>query len=309
MKFALTLFLSLLILALRSPSPEDHFIEYFKTNRSDTGLVYDRQSNSNICSIATLGFDMDVQAISATKHLISFDEAKKRINNTLSIVTIRKDGNRGWLYHFIHPNGTPIVGSEVSTIDTAIFYAGALQASLRLHDKILEQKVRDLIGQIDIQWMIKNSPSGKRLCHGLRYTGDFIPCELDEYNEGIIAYHIFNVPFKPTKIRFDLPLFVYYYPLCFIHDDPKLKIYLQLAIAWQKEHYGYVGVTATDTEYGYSSLAIGYVSPVALYCVGEPIPYDLPATLHSYCIKTKWESSDRIGIDEGAAVLMKNRPK
>ena len=282
---------------------------YFEDNRTSTGLMLDRQSIKTVCSIAAIGCDMDVQAIRAENGLITPATALARINATLDLVISKnRADNRGWLFHFIDPNGAAVSGSEVSSIDTAIFYSGALQAAHRLADKDLIQRVSRLISKIDVTWMIKNSPSHKRLCHGFYHRGGdivFIPCEWDEYNEGVIAYHLFHLPFTPTAIRYDLPLFVYYYPLCFIHDDPAIDGHLRKAIEWQKKHYGYVGVTATDTEYGYG-VDPAYISPLALYCVG--LPCDLPYTIHSYRIRDGWRSADRIGLDEGMAVLIKNKP-
>ena len=190
-----------LALILCAASPEATYTNYFTENRTELGLVLDRSDNKNICSVATSGFDMAVQAISNPKI------APIKIRQTLK--TIRTlSNNRGWLYHFLDRQGRPVHGTEVSSIDTAIFYAGALQAAKRLKNKELIQEVDEDIHKIDIKWMIENSPSHKRICHGLR-NGNFIPYEWDEYNEGIIIYNLFNLPFKPTKIKYDLPLFAY----------------------------------------------------------------------------------------------------
>ena len=280
-------------------NPEDKFTDYFEQYRTETQLVLDRSSNNQICSIAATGFGFDVLAIRDKN-------AKEKIVKAIETITrANPKQNRGWLFHFMTADGRPIAGSEVSTIDTAIFYAGALKASRRLKDKTLEQKVQRLIDNVDTKWMIENSPSHKRLCHGLR-DNKFIQCEWDEYNEGVIAYRLWEIPFEPTKTRFDLPLFAYYYPLCFI-NDPVYEHNLKQALLYQQRTYGYKGITSTDTETDYQFLPIGYVSPIALYSVGEKIPFDLSPTVHSYNIKTKWQSNDRIGIDEGAAILMKHR--
>jgi hypothetical protein len=37
------------------------------------------------------------------------------------------------------------------------------------------------------------------------------------------------------------------------------------------------------------------------------MPFGLSPTVHSYNTKTKWQSKDRVGIEEGAAILMKHR--
>jgi len=256
--------------------------------------MLDRESNKNVCSVATSGFDMDVQAIAHPK------EAPDRIRQTLKTIrTTNPPSNRGWLFHFIDRKGKPIQGSEISTIDTAIFYAGALQAANRLHNKELIDEVNEDIHKIDIQWMIKNSPSGKRICHGLR-NGVFLKCEWDEYNEGVVIYHLFNIPYHPTAYKYNLPLFVYYYPLAFIHDQ-NLEIHLQKAIEFQMKTFGHTGITSMDTEEGYRFYPTDYTSPIALYICG--IPTKNP-TLHAF--SARWESKDRIGIEEGAAVLIKH---
>lgn len=139
---------------LCAASPELTFIKYFNENRTETGLVLDRNSNKTICSVACSGFDMDVQAISNPQTAIP------KIRQTLKTIrTTNPKSNRGWLFHFIDPQGKPIPGTEVSTIDTAIFYAGALQASKRLKNKDLTEEVNQDIHKIDIKWMIENSPS------------------------------------------------------------------------------------------------------------------------------------------------------
>ena len=242
---------------------------------------------------------MDVQAISKPPVM-----AAARIKHTLA--TIKNStpaSNRGWLFHFVDSRGQPIGNTEVSSIDTAIFYSGALQAAGRLKNKELIDYVQNEIQKIDIQWMIDNSPSKKRICHGFHYVHGrikFISCEWDEYNEGIIAYHLFDIPYHPTKYNYSLPLFAYYYPLCFIHGKG-LEKHLEKALQYQQTTFGKQGITSMDTQEGYQFYPTHYISPIALYICN--VRSELPPIVHAYNTITKWQSTDRIGIEEGAAIL------
>lgn len=279
------------------------FLEYFVLYRSPSGLVQDRASNPYIFSMASTGFGMNASSIQYRLGFISRQQAICQINQTLDTINrITPSRNRGWLYHFVNEDGKPAYDAEVSTIDTALFYLNAKQAARRINDASLIARVEHMIVSIDLCWMIENSPSQVRVCHGLHWHENdpkFITCEWDEYNEGILVYYLFGMDFIPTNVRYDLPLFVYYYPLCFC---PHLETYLHQAIAYQYQTYGYVGITATDTESGYQTYPVGYVSPIALYSIG----FDtcLPYTIHSYNRDTGWVCKDRIGIDEGVAMVL-----
>ncbi len=299
------------------PVPEAHFSEYFTTYRSDNGLVQDRASTPDVFSMAASGFGMDVLAIEAVKGEIPREQALAWIHQALDFVKkTNPPKNRGWLYHFVNHNGEPIPNTEVSTIDTAIFYWGAKQAASRLGDEGLQQKVADHISAIDKDWMIQNSPSGKLMSHGLFWHGDtscFICCEWNKNSEGVLIYRLFDIPFEAVYDNYGLPLFVYYYPMCFLPQE-EFKPALQKAIQYQKDTYGYTGITATDTSEGYKVLPLEYTSPMALYAVSafdsvaleEWTQRSLSPTTHSHHNTTGWESRDRIGIDEGAVVLLRH---
>src|SRR6185369_12789297 len=97
----------------------------------------------------------------------------------------------------------PALNTEVSTIDTAIFYTGCRHAAAIIKNKDLTDKIEDLISKIDVQWMIDNSPSKKLICHGI-HKSNFINCEWDDYNVGVILYKLFGLPYKPIRYHYDL---------------------------------------------------------------------------------------------------------
>lgn len=274
-------------------TPESYFASYFKEHRTNTGLTQDRAS-SNICSTAAAGFGNVVIALTCPKQ-----EAIDKVNQTLdALTTSNPNKNRGWLYHFTTPYGLPALDSEVSTIDTAIFYTGCRLAAKLIGDTALTNRVENLITSIDINWLARNG----LFCHGVKWVNEepyFIPYFWDDYNEGIIIYKLFGLPYCPLNYRYDLPIFAYYYPLAFYPEDKEIKSHLEKAIECHFAKYGHL-VTSTDTEMGYSSFAIGYISPITMYTLGLQV--EIP-TIHSY--RDGWYSTDRIGIDEGAAFLIK----
>ena len=284
----------LVLLALTAPG------QYCLQNVTPAGLALDRASNREMVSVAASGFAMVNWALSLPR-----EEAALKVNRCLDS-TLRSNParNRGWLSHFTGPDGTPRPDSEVSTIDSAIFYAVRRKAADLLGDPGLRGRVEKEIAAVDVEWMRQ----GPYLTHGLHWRGDvpeFIPFVWDDYSEGVILYRTFNLEWKPRRVAYDLPLFVYYFPLAFFDDD-EMVTHLRAAVAYQKRTYGCWGLTACDGPNGYtvgdpdliSPLAIltvaPYISEAGDYLAHLGVPSDTPS-LHR---KTRWTSTDRLGIDD-----------
>lgn len=303
-------------LSLLVGSPDvQRLVDYFSDFRSDTGLTQDRASDTQVYSTAASGFSMAVHARRAEAGQIARDQAVRMVGQTIDTLVKKNPAkNRGWLYHFTDKDGNPAKCQEVSTIDTAIFYASARQAGRLLKDDALNKKIDALIDQVDVRWMVQNSPSKARICHGLHWlngtdTSVFIPHEWDDYNEGVIAYKLFGLPFTPRRVDYNLPLFVYYYPLVFDPNNQEIKNHLRKALDYQRENLGHQGTTSGDTAHGYAFFPADYFSPLALFACQSvfpdvKIPDGLPPTLHMVNPKTRWTSHDRVGIDEGVAALL-----
>ena len=158
--------------------------------------------------------------------------------------------NGGWLYHFTDASGRGKRGSEVSTIDTAIFFAGFLRAAETLGLGDLTDDVRAAIAAVDRGMFLRDGV----FLHGLYWDGDpdrggcprLIPYTWNDTSEGLLIYRVFDVPFEPELERSDLPLFVYYYPLCFYPGEDRYRRLLGEAVDWQMERFGYCGITAVD---------------------------------------------------------------
>lgn len=294
---------------------------YFEKHvAKDTYLVFDRSSNHEIVSVAATGFGMYCWALEATKGKLDKNTALFRINKAFD-ATIKANPikNRGWLYHFTDSHGYPTrttTSAEVSTIDSAIFYFGARKAALLLDSPELQSKVEKAIAAVDINWLLTKKNNITYFCHGLHWREEipeFIPYVWEDFSEGFILYRLFNVPYAPQRIMFNLPLFVYYYPLCFIQDEEELVMLLKLAIQWQKKTYGYWGKTACDGPNGYNVNEKDIISPIAILTLSkitnnsQELYLPVPADTQSYNIVTNWCSSDQLGIDMGSCYILLNQ--
>jgi hypothetical protein len=267
---------------------QEYLASYFSDFRTPYGLTQDRASNPQLCSTAAAGFGNLIIAITSSK-----EEAVQKIHQTLdTLLDNNPPENHGWLYHFTYADGKPYPNTEVSTVDTAIFYTGTKLASKIINDPDLTKFVDEEIAKIDVQWMTVRG----LIRHGT-LSGHFIPYFWDNYNEGIIIYKLFDLPYNPPQFEYHLPIFAYYYPLAFYPNDTFIKTQLERAIDYHMTNYKQL-VTSTDTKTGYQSFAFGYTSPIVQYALG--LGNDVT---HSYC--QDWKSDDRIGIDEGAAFLMR----
>jgi hypothetical protein len=285
----------LLLISLILPQLYD----YYPKNRLPNGLVLDRESNRDLVSIAATGFGLYASALECENKSPRREEAIAEFNRTLdTIKRITPAFNRGWLYHFMDASGNPTPGTEVSTIDSALFWLSAQRGATLLRDQSLIDRVNREISLIDVDFML--SPRGF-FYHGFYQCGTTIQCEWDELSEGVLLYKLFNVDFKPLKVKYNLPLFVYYYPLAFYEDEDTMG-HLRKAIDWQLVHYQYFGISACDSDEGYVDFNENVVSPLAIlstlrYDERAQLEYQKYSLFGSTNLKTGWRSTDRIGID------------
>jgi len=291
-------------------------VDFFIENKTSNYCVLDRRSDKTTVSVAATGFGYYAWAVAeeVLGHRTVVDWIRKSISHIMSKMPAK---NRGWLYHFIDPEGNPKFNEEVSSIDTAIFWLGARRAANKLKDPELKVEIEEQIKKIDIQWMQTNNgqqPEKKLLSHGLFWEGDepiFIGINWDCYNEGWLLYKLFNISFTPQRTEYSLPLFVYYYLTCFYPEEKLFQDNLRAAVLWQINNYGYCGVTACDGPNGYSVNDPNVISPLSVWACSSikeaadflgKIPHD--KTTPAYCRYGTWSASDRIGIDDGSCLMM-----
>lgn len=284
---------------------------YCTENVTEAGLVLDRSSSRRIVNVAASGFGMLNWSL-----LLEREEAIRRIDTCIdNTLKHNPERNRGWLYHFTDEDGVPLPNSEVSTLDTAIFWAGARKAAEQIGDARLIDKVERNIGKVDVSLC----KAGEFMYHGFRWVGGervMIPYQYSDYSECLILYRLFNIPYTPKEIKYNLPLFVYYYPLAF-YDEPEMVEHLRRAVKYQRETYGYVGVTACDGPFGYQANDPHIISPLSILsasCLLPELKADLlrinfPPETPAIDLRSSWVGTDRIGIDDLVAVILANKRK
>ena len=174
----------------------DYFLEEVEPT---TGLIPDSTQPDSPVSITVLGLALSAYVVAAERGLISRGSAMKR---TLAILRFMHQGKQdtsedamgyqGLFYHFIDRHtGARAWASEVSTIDTAIFIAGALSSAHYFErNHIGESEIRRLAealyARVNWQWA-QNGQS--TLCHGWKPESGFLPYRWDrQYNESQILY-------------------------------------------------------------------------------------------------------------------------
>jgi hypothetical protein len=319
---------SLLLIPPQTPIErlETYLYQYLETNTLENGLVLDRDSNRGLVSIAATGLAFPCWAENS---LEDPREAVQKIKT--AIFTILKNNpreNRGWISHYLDVEGKPVYPFEISTLDTAILWAGVKRAAEILNSGDLRLIFAANIFKIDVPWMIESG----YLRHGFyNYGGKItlIPYVYGDFSEAVIAYDVFNVPFKPAHIEYNLPLFCYYYPIALMENKEDLEGHLLKAIDYQKSKYKIWGVTSGDSATGYEQFNPEIISPLTInvlnfylekYKITESSPLREPPAnarfargdtislrnnfSQSLNVLTLWQSEDKIGIDQAASYLL-----
>lgn len=174
--------------------------EYFRSEADPaTGLIKDRSTPDSKCSIAAVGFGLSAWCIGVDRGYVTREEAATRVRATLA--TFLKGpqgdaatgviGNRGWFYHFLEMgSATRAWKCELSSIDTALFLAGALDASRFFTGSVpVEREIRRmsnaLVDRVDWRWMCDGADV---LSMGWHPERGFIPRCWVGYNEAMLLY-------------------------------------------------------------------------------------------------------------------------
>lgn len=163
----------------------------------ETGLVLDRaratgephsadHQSHRIASSAATGFGLAALCVGAARGWVAREEARRRALIALRFFDQRAPQEHGWFLHWMDaPTGERRWRSEYSSIDTALFLAGALTARqcfaedaeiVRLSTRIYER--------VDFRWMLAGHPS--LLSHGWRPETGFIKSRWDTYSEHLV---------------------------------------------------------------------------------------------------------------------------
>ncbi len=147
---------------------EQQTFEYFwNTTNPVNGLAPDYFPGSAYASIAATGFALSAYPIGVQNGWITRAQAVQRVQTTLQFLASLPQGStsaedagyHGFFYHFLDINtGLRYHGAEVSSVDTALLFAGVLfDSSYFDQNDPAEAQIRALAGQlfdaVDWAWM------------------------------------------------------------------------------------------------------------------------------------------------------------
>ena len=169
---------------------EDTFWFFWNEANPSNGLIQDRARNFtsdiyNRASIASVGFGLTAICVAHSRGWVSYNEVYNRILTTLKTF---RDGpvqdKNGFFYHFLDMDtGARYGGSEVSSIDTALFFAGALFAGQYFKGTEIETIADELYRAADWEWM----SNGTEFVN-MSWTPEFLfgPSYWSSFNEGVL---------------------------------------------------------------------------------------------------------------------------
>jgi hypothetical protein len=164
----------------------------------DSGLVRDSTRESAPATIAGSGLALTCYAAAASRGWIAREEAAARTLATLRFFWSAEQtdapdatGYRGFFYHFLDAlRGRRVWQSELSTIDSAIIFAGALAAAQYFdRDAPAERQIRELAEKLyaraDWTWALGGRDA---ITHGWTPERGFLPHDWLGYNEALLVY-------------------------------------------------------------------------------------------------------------------------
>ena len=171
---------------------------YLHETNPDNGLVRDKTDTSAPASIAAIGMALATIPVVVERGVVIREFAAK--------ITLRRlrylmqcpqgpepdaSGYKGFFYHFLDiETGRRVWQCELSTVDSAFLFAGALTAATYFdRDTPAESEIRRLATALyeraDWQWACDG---GTTLTHGWRPENGFIPYRWRGYDEGLLLY-------------------------------------------------------------------------------------------------------------------------
>ena len=180
-------------------SLQRHTFGYFVHEANPAnGLVRDNTRYGSPSSIAAVGLALACYPVAAEQGYLTREEAAQRTLATLKFFADcpagpqpDATGYRGFFYHFLDlRTGSRAHGCELSTMDTAILFAGALTAAAYFDRPVAaEAEIRRIADSLyraaDWRWALDG---GSTLRHGWTPEGGFLPYRWQGYSEALLLY-------------------------------------------------------------------------------------------------------------------------
>ena len=171
---------------------------YLHETNPDNGLVRDKTDPAAPCSIAAVGMALATLPVAIERGVLFRPFAAKMARRRLRFLydlpqgpEPDASGYKGFFYHFLDiETGRRVWQCELSTIDSAILFAGMLTAATYFdHDTADEAEVRRLADALyrraDWDWARNGGPT---VTHGWRPETGFLPYRYEGYDEGLLLY-------------------------------------------------------------------------------------------------------------------------
>ena len=171
---------------------------YLRETNPDNGLVRDKTDPSAPVSIAAVGMALATIPVIVERGVLFRDFAAKITLKRLRYLfqlpqgpEPDASGYKGFFYHFLDiETGRRVWECELSTIDSAFLFAGALTAGTYFdRDVPTEIEIRTLANALyeraEWNWARDGEPT---LTHGWRPESGFIPHRYRGYDEGLLLY-------------------------------------------------------------------------------------------------------------------------
>lgn len=228
------LLLSLDDVGLLDAVAHETFDYFWYEANPENGLIKDRSTPDSASSIAAVGFGLAAIPIGVDRGWITYEQGYERALTTLTTFAEGGvQGEHGFFYHFVDmETGERVWSSEVSSIDSALFIAGALTAGQYFEGTEVEALAQQLYEAMDWQWMMSNT---NMVSMGWKPDIGFLSATWDHFDESMLLYVLaIGSPTHPvppeTWDRWERPvntqegyiylpaepLFVYQYPLAFL---------------------------------------------------------------------------------------------
>jgi hypothetical protein len=178
---------------------EREAFQYFVAEvNPENGLVRDKTQAGSPSSIAAVGLALTAYPVAVERGFLSREQARARTLTTLSFFfgspqssAPDATGYRGFYYHFLDmESGRRVWDCELSTMDSALFIAGALTAAAYFdEDEKTETEIRNtadaLYRRVDWEWATNGGPT---MSHGWTPETGFLACRWEGYSEALILY-------------------------------------------------------------------------------------------------------------------------
>lgn len=164
----------------------DSILYFINEMNPANGLIKDSSRPGSPSSVAAIGFGLTSICIGQSRGWIDKEDAYYLVLKILKTFRDTVPNERGFFYHFLDMRTAQRTwSSEISSIDTALFLAGALFAGEYFAGTEAQQIARQLYERVDWPWML----NGKNvLCMGWKPEEGFLWYYWDSYSEAMILY-------------------------------------------------------------------------------------------------------------------------